>query len=106
MDWPNPKNELVNCIHCGRDTRSKASVCPRCGGFRNYGNSREDKDRPCFRIDGESQMDLLSYGIDEDDYGEESGPEINEVSWLEGFEGRIIDDERWQKYDRKNRGGN
>jgi hypothetical protein len=45
MDSPNPNGLLVCCTLCGRDTRSKAAVCARCGGGRTFSDERGRKGR-------------------------------------------------------------
>lgn len=49
---PNPTGEIVCCLQCGRDTKSKWSLCNQCGpragarqGFVNTSKNRERKDR-------------------------------------------------------------
>lgn len=63
---PNPRRLLVNCAHCGRDTRSQDSLCARCGGREHPCASREyrgRKTRP-------APLEPL-----EDRYDEDSGPD-------------------------------
>ncbi len=51
--------ELVNCLNCGRDTRSVTEYCLRCrqGGYASItGQINEQRDRP--RISATRELDF------------------------------------------------
>ena len=65
--------EVVCCISCGRDTAYESGYCCKCSCVGGYGVQIDDrKDRPVFRVDGDSVC-CSSMEI-EDDYSENSMP--------------------------------
>lgn len=60
----NPKSELMCCTACGRDTTSRSGLCSECSGHVHSSH----RGIRFFRI-GPSH---------EDDYSEESGPQVIE----------------------------
>lgn len=86
----------MNCLGCGRDTKHSTGYCYHCMSGRHMPS--EKKGRAIFRFDGESPSDILTSGIDEDDYSEESmGPEKKPVHQPSPAE----DQAQWKKRQRR-----
>lgn len=64
------RNEIKNCLGCGRDTRAESGYCFRCTGHSEMGCHADSQ------IDDRRGRRELKIGLDiEDDYGEESSPD-------------------------------
>lgn len=73
------KNELKNCLSCGRDIRAVSGYCFRCIGHSTmscHGDSQIDdrRDRPQLQVGEELPFKYTNLDI-EDDYGEDSDPD-------------------------------
>ena len=101
--WPNPRNDLVNCRYCGRDTRARDCICKKCGGLKSN-VIPESLDREIFRIDGENATELLAGEIHEDDYSE-SYNERRLRDDLHEFDDEARDDKEWGRHKRKYKRG-
>jgi len=65
----NEDRKLVNCLGCGRDTRSQDGYCWHC--THGVQTASEKKDRSPFHIDGDPLSQLFQEPL-EDDYSEDA----------------------------------
>ena len=70
MAKPNPKNEIVCCVQCGRDTSATDAVCWACRGLKRQGGMGKGRGRPGVK------RPTLSL---EDDYSEDSDAQSGAV---------------------------
>jgi hypothetical protein len=68
--------EVQCCRYCGRDTKARCGICGLCRGVSLDAGRRITKRRIQYEQLPESRVK------EEDDYGEESGPEVFEEDEL------------------------